>query len=113
MRSALLHPHSPEREGRVELKGLRLTFHEIPQHLYPLYWWGRERLEEDPRKVQTLFIANEIGVEGFLKGKISFPQLPGKVVELAEVLEERLGAPPSDFSELEEYFKEAKREWGF
>jgi len=80
---ALTYPDRiPSPFGRLELSALsRLDFQEVDPRRYPAVALARAALESGGGMPAVLNAANEVAVEAFLQGKISFPDIVAVVAE--------------------------------
>jgi 1-deoxy-D-xylulose-5-phosphate reductoisomerase len=106
---ALAYPDRvPNAFGRLDLVSLgRLEFLPLDAKRYPAVGLARETLAAGGGSPAVLNAANEVAVEAFLEGKISFPAI-------VAVVSDALGAAgrvaaPSSLEETEEIDREARR----
>ncbi|MFN2384981.1 MAG: 1-deoxy-D-xylulose-5-phosphate reductoisomerase [Thermoanaerobaculia bacterium] len=93
--------------GRLDLVALgRLEFFGLDPHRYPAVALARETLAAGGGSPAVLNAANEVAVEAFLEGKISFPGIV-HVVSDAVAAAGRVPAP-SDIEETERIDREAR-----
>ena len=80
---ALAYPERPAADfGRLDLAAVRtLEFHEVEPERYPAVDLARQALSAGGGAPAVLNAANEVAVEAFLQGKISFPEIVGLVSE--------------------------------
>ena len=99
---ALSYPERlPNPFGRLDLVGLaRLEFQAVDPRRYPALAIARAALEDGGGMPAIVNAANEIAVEAFLEGKISFPDIVAVVSETASA-HGRTPAP-ADVDEAEE-----------
>ncbi len=106
---ALTYPDRiPSPFGRLELSELsRLDFHEVDPRRYPAVGLAREALRSGGGMPAVLNAANEVAVEAFLQGKISFPDIVAVVAETGAAV----GSVPSPSSveEAESIDQSARR----
>jgi len=94
--------------GRLDLAALgRLEFYALDARRYPAVALARETLRAGGAAPAILNAANEVAVEAFLEGKISFPGIV-QVVSGAIAAAGRVGAP-SSIEETEEIDRDARR----
>ncbi len=93
---ALTYPDRiPSPFGRLELTALaRLDFEEVDPRRYPAVGLAREALRVGGGMPAVLNAANEVAVEAFLRGKISFPDIVALVAETGAAV----GSVPSPSS---------------
>src|SRR5215831_18542606 len=74
---ALAYPERPAADfGRLDLAAVRtLDFHEVEPERYPAVDVARQALKAGGGAPAVLNAANEVAVEAFLQGKISFPDI--------------------------------------
>jgi 1-deoxy-D-xylulose-5-phosphate reductoisomerase len=106
---ALAYPDRvPAAFGRLDLVELgRLEFFGLDPERYPAVALARETLSAGGGSPAVLNAANEVAVEAFLEGKISFPGIV-HVVSDAVAAAGRVPAP-SDIEETERIDREARR----
>jgi 1-deoxy-D-xylulose-5-phosphate reductoisomerase len=106
---ALSYPERlPNPFGRLDLVGLgHLEFHEVDRERYPALGVARAALEAGGGVPAVVNAANEVAVEAFLEGKISFPDIVAVVSETAAA-QGRLPAPAT-VEEAESIDREARR----
>jgi 1-deoxy-D-xylulose-5-phosphate reductoisomerase len=106
---ALSHPERlPNPFGRLDLVGLgRLEFEEVDPRRYPALGLARAALESGGGMPAVVNAANEVAVEAFLEGKISFPDIVAVVSETAAACG-RAPAPGS-LDEAEEIDRRARQ----
>lgn len=106
---ALAYPDRvPNGFGRLDLVSLgRLEFFELDPRRYPAVALARETLSAGGGGPAILNAANEVAVEAFLEGKISFPAIV-QVVSDAIAAAGRVAAP-SSIEETEELDAEARK----
>ncbi len=106
---ALSYPERlPNPFGRLDLVGLgRLEFHEVDPRRYPALDLARAALEAGGGMPAIVNAANEVAVEAFLEGKISFPDIVAVVSETAAA-SGRVPAPAS-LEEAEEIDRTARQ----
>ena len=106
---AISHPDRlPNPFGSLDLVEVgRLEFEEIDPRRYPALGLARAALESGGGMPAVVNGANEIAVEAFLEGKISFPDIVAVVAETAAALG-RAPAPRS-LDEAEELDRRARR----
>jgi 1-deoxy-D-xylulose-5-phosphate reductoisomerase len=106
---ALSYPERlPNPFGRLDLVGLgHLEFHEVDRERYPALGVARAALEAGGGVPAVVNAANEVAVEAFLEGKISFPDIVAVVSETAAA-QGRLPAPAT-VEEAENIDREARR----
>lgn len=106
---ALAYPDRvPADFGRLDLVALgRLDFFALDPERYPAVALARETLASGGGSPAVLNAANEVAVEAFLEGKISFPGIV-HVVSEAVAAAGRVPAP-SDIEETERIDREARR----
>ncbi|MBC8646302.1 MAG: 1-deoxy-D-xylulose-5-phosphate reductoisomerase, partial [Thermoanaerobaculia bacterium] len=106
---ALAYPDRvPADFGRLDLVALgRLEFFALDPERYPAVALARETLASGGGSPAVLNAANEVAVEAFLEGKISFPGIV-HVVSDAVASAGRVPAP-SDIEETERIDREARR----
>ena len=106
---ALSYPERlPNSFGRLDVVGLgRLEFQEVDPRRYPALGIARAALEAGGGMPGIVNAANEIGVEAFLEGKISFPDIVAVVSETASA-HGRTPAPGS-VDEAEELDRAGRR----
>ena len=106
---ALSYPERlPNAFGRLDIVGLgRLEFQEVEARRYPALAIARAALEAGGGMPGIVNAANEIGVEAFLEGKISFPDIVAVVSETASA-HGRTPAPGS-VDEAEELDRAGRR----
>jgi 1-deoxy-D-xylulose-5-phosphate reductoisomerase len=82
---ALTYPDRiPSPFGRLDLADLaRMDFHPVDPRRYPAVGLARAALEAGGGMPAVLNAANEVAVEAFLQGKISFPDIVAVVSEAA------------------------------
>ncbi|HTO88586.1 MAG TPA: 1-deoxy-D-xylulose-5-phosphate reductoisomerase [Thermoanaerobaculia bacterium] len=106
---ALTYPDRlPSPFGRLELSSLsRLDFEPVDPRRYPAVDLARAALKAGGGMPAVLNAANEVAVEAFLQGKISFPEIVGVVAEAGD----NFGSVPSPSSveEAEEIDQAARR----
>jgi 1-deoxy-D-xylulose-5-phosphate reductoisomerase len=80
---ALAHPERPAADfGRLDLAAVRtMEFHEVEPERYPAVDLARQALSAGGGVPAILNAANEVAVEAFLQGKISFPDIVALVSE--------------------------------
>jgi 1-deoxy-D-xylulose-5-phosphate reductoisomerase len=94
--------------GRLDLVGVgRLEFEEVDPRRYPALQVARAALEAGGGMPAVVSAANEVAVEAFLDGKISFPDIVAVVSETA-ASHGRVAAPGS-VEEAEEIDRVARR----
>ncbi len=107
---ALTYPDRfPNRFGRLDLLTLgRLEFYEVEPERYPAVDLARQALGSGGGMPAVVNAANEVAVEAFLQGKISFPGIVAVVSETASAV----GAvrPPASLDEAEEIDRMARRQ---
>ncbi len=94
--------------GRLDLSELsRLDFQQVDPRRYPAVGLAREALRSGGGMPAVLNAANEVAVEAFLQGKISFPDIVGVVSETGS----SIGSVPSPSSveEAESIDRTARR----
>jgi 1-deoxy-D-xylulose-5-phosphate reductoisomerase len=93
---ALTYPDRiPSPFGRLELSSLaRLDFQEVEPRRYPAVGLARQALSAGGGMPAVVNAANEVAVEAFLQGKISFPDIVGVVAETGAAV----GSVPSPAS---------------
>jgi 1-deoxy-D-xylulose-5-phosphate reductoisomerase len=106
---ALSYPDRlPNPFGRLDLVALgRLEFHEVDPARYPALGIARAALEAGGGAPAVVNAANEVAVEAFLEGKISFPDIVAVVAETAAAHGET--AAPESVDEAEEIDRNARR----
>ncbi len=106
---ALTYPDRiPTPFGRLDLASLaRLDFAEVDPRRYPAVGLAREALRAGGGMPAVLNAANEVAVDAFLTGKISFPDIVAVVAETAAAV----GAvhSPGSVDEAEAIDQEARR----
>jgi 1-deoxy-D-xylulose-5-phosphate reductoisomerase len=94
--------------GRLDLSSLaRLDFQDLDDRRYPAVGLARAMLAAGGGMPAVLNAANEVAVDAFLKGKISFPDIVAVVSRTADAV----GAVPSPSSveEAEQIDQRARR----
>ena len=106
---ALTYPERiPSPFGRLEVSELaRLDFQELDPRRYPAVGLAREALRSGGGMPAVLNAANEVAVEAFLQGKISFPDIVAVVAETGAAVGSL--ASPSSVDEAESIDQEARR----
>ncbi|MGH9369153.1 MAG: 1-deoxy-D-xylulose-5-phosphate reductoisomerase [Thermoanaerobaculia bacterium] len=106
---ALTYPDRiPSPFGRLELSALaRLDFQDVDPRRYPAVGLAREALESGGGMPAVINAANEVAVEAFLRGKISFPDIVAVVAEAASAAGSV--ASPSSVEEAEAIDAGARR----
>jgi len=109
---AISHPERlPNPFGSLDLVEVgRLEFQEVDPRRYPALGLAREALEAGGGMPAVVNGANEVAVEAFLEGKISFPDIVAVVAETASV-HGRVPAPAT-VEEAEEIDRSARRSAG-
>lgn len=91
----------PNAFGRLDLPSLkRLDFLEVEAERYPAVALAREALRRSGGMPAVVNAANEVAVEAFLKGKISFPEIVAVVSATVSAVGSMPG--PSSLEEAEE-----------
>ncbi|MCR4391464.1 MAG: 1-deoxy-D-xylulose-5-phosphate reductoisomerase [Candidatus Acetothermia bacterium] len=76
IRAALTHPRRlPPPPARLPLEGLRLAFRELPRDRYPAFWTVLAAGKAGGTAPAVANAADEVLVNAFLRGKISFPAI--------------------------------------
>lgn len=106
--SALFHPlRSPcDRKNTPVLDGMKISFETPDEIRFPSIRLAREAARREGAYPALLVGADEVAVDRFLSGKISFPSIP-RIVE--SVLEEYTGPPPSTFEHALDVLEEGRR----
>jgi len=106
---ALAYPERlPNAFGRLDLVRLgRLEFLEVDAGRYPALGLARAALEAGGGMPAVVNAANEVAVEAFLEGKISFPDIVAVVSETASAAGSV--AAPASLDEAEEIDRTARR----
>jgi 1-deoxy-D-xylulose-5-phosphate reductoisomerase len=106
---ALAYPERPAADfGRLDLAAVRiLEFHEVEPERYPAVDVARQALQAGGGAPAVLNAANEVAVEAFLHGKISFPDIVSLVSET--VAASGAVASPTSLEEAEEIDAMARR----
>jgi 1-deoxy-D-xylulose-5-phosphate reductoisomerase len=106
---ALSYPERlPNPFGRLDLVGVgNLEFHEVDPRRYPALGVARAALEAGGGMPAVVNAANEVAVEAFLEGKISFPGIVHVVSETAST-HGRVPAPAT-VEEAEQIDRDARR----
>jgi 1-deoxy-D-xylulose-5-phosphate reductoisomerase len=109
---AISHPERlPNPFGSLDLVEVgRLEFAEVDPRRYPALGLAREALEAGGGMPAVVNGANEVAVEAFLEGKISFPDIVAVVAETASV-HGRVPVPAT-VEEAEEIDRAARRSAG-
>ena len=106
---ALTYPDRiPSPFGRIDLAELaRLDFHEVDARRYPAVDLARAALRAGGGMPAVLNAANEVAVEAFLQGKISFPDIVAVVAETSSAIGSV--ASPESVDEAESIDRTARR----
>jgi len=106
---ALAYPERPAADfGRLDLAAVRtLEFHEVEPERYPAVDVARQALQTGGGAPAILNAANEVAVDSFLQGKISFPDIVSLVSET--VAASGPVASPASLEEAEEIDAMARR----